>query len=70
MLAATKTMAIKIVNPGGINAFKFNQRKLDLDEKNERYELTPRFEPPQLLRDMVARGDLGKKSGRGFYDWS
>ena len=31
--------------------------------------LGPRFEPPQLMRDMVARGDLGKKSGRGFYDW-
>jgi len=33
-------------------------------------ELGPRFEPPQLLRDKVARGELGKKSGRGFYDWS
>lgn len=33
-------------------------------------ELGPRFEPPELLREMVARGDLGKKSGRGFYDWS
>lgn len=33
-------------------------------------ELGPRFEPPALLREMVARGDLGKKSGRGFYDWS
>ena len=32
-------------------------------------ELGPRFEPPQLLRDMVSRGDLGKKSGRGFFDW-
>ena len=29
-----------------------------------------RFEPPQLLLDMVAAGRLGKKSGRGFYDWS
>ena len=29
-----------------------------------------RFEPPQLLRDMVERGHLGKKAGRGFYDWS
>jgi len=29
-----------------------------------------RFTPPDLLRSMVARGDLGKKSGRGFYDWS
>ena len=27
------------------------------------------FEPPQLLRDMVAAGKLGKKSGAGFYDW-
>jgi 3-hydroxybutyryl-CoA dehydrogenase len=33
-------------------------------------ELGSRFEPPQLLRDKVARGELGKKSGRGFYDWS
>jgi 3-hydroxybutyryl-CoA dehydrogenase len=33
-------------------------------------ELGPRFEPPQLLRDMVARGELGKKSGRGFYVWT
>ena len=29
-----------------------------------------RFEPPQLLRDLVAEGKLGKKSGQGFYDWS
>jgi len=29
-----------------------------------------RFDPPQLLRDMVADGKLGKKSGQGFYDWS
>jgi 3-hydroxybutyryl-CoA dehydrogenase len=32
-------------------------------------ELGPRFEPPQLLRDKVASGELGRKSGRGFYDW-
>ena len=32
-------------------------------------ELGPRFEPPQLLRDMVADGRLGKKSGQGFYTW-
>lgn len=31
--------------------------------------LGPRFEPPQLLRDMVAEGKLGKKSGQGFYTW-
>ncbi|NKB88275.1 MAG: 3-hydroxybutyryl-CoA dehydrogenase [Acidobacteria bacterium] len=28
------------------------------------------FEPPTLLRKMVEDGKLGKKSGRGFYDWS
>ncbi len=27
------------------------------------------FEPPALMRQMVAEGRLGKKSGRGFYDW-
>ncbi|MEM8712390.1 MAG: 3-hydroxyacyl-CoA dehydrogenase family protein [Planctomycetota bacterium] len=32
-------------------------------------QLGERFTPPQLLRDMVERGELGKKSGRGFYDW-
>lgn len=32
--------------------------------------LGERFEPPQLLRDKVARGELGRKSGRGFYDWN
>ena len=27
------------------------------------------FEPPELLRRMVAEGKLGKKSGSGFYQW-
>lgn len=31
--------------------------------------LGERFRPPQLLRDKVARGELGRKSGRGFYSW-
>ncbi|PRY46566.1 3-hydroxyacyl-CoA dehydrogenase family protein [Umezawaea tangerina] len=32
-------------------------------------ELGPRFEPPALLRDKVARGELGRKSGQGFFTW-
>ena len=28
------------------------------------------FRPPQLMRDMVEAGKLGKKSGQGFYSWS
>jgi 3-hydroxybutyryl-CoA dehydrogenase len=34
-----------------------------------RRELGDRFEPPALLRDMVARGSLGRKTGQGFYSW-
>lgn len=29
-----------------------------------------RFEPPRILMDKVAAGELGRKTGRGFYDWS
>ena len=32
-------------------------------------ELGDRFAPPALRREMVERGELGKKSGKGFYDW-
>ncbi|MGZ8257994.1 MAG: formylmethanofuran dehydrogenase subunit A [Methylotenera sp.] len=41
-LHASQAIGIKVVNPGGISAFKFNQRKLDLDENNRYYQVTPR----------------------------
>lgn len=31
--------------------------------------LGERFAPPRLLREKVARGELGRKTGRGFYTW-
>ncbi|GAB2635805.1 3-hydroxyacyl-CoA dehydrogenase family protein [Prescottella soli] len=31
--------------------------------------LGERFRPPALLREKVARGELGRKSGRGFFTW-
>jgi len=31
--------------------------------------LGERFQPPQLLRDKVAAGKLGRKTGQGFYRW-
>ncbi len=32
--------------------------------------LGDRFTPPQLLRDKVAAGQLGRKTGQGFHIWS
>ncbi|WP_336662331.1 3-hydroxyacyl-CoA dehydrogenase family protein [Leucobacter sp. USHLN154] len=42
--------------------------RLGIAEQLER-DLGPTFAPPQLLRDLVADGRLGRKSGRGFYTW-
>jgi 3-hydroxybutyryl-CoA dehydrogenase len=33
-------------------------------------KLGERFRPPELLTSMVERGDLGRKTGQGFYDWT
>ncbi|TQL68691.1 3-hydroxyacyl-CoA dehydrogenase [Nocardioides albertanoniae] len=32
-------------------------------------EVGPRFDPPAILRDKVAAGELGRKGGKGFYVW-
>ncbi|MFM8812860.1 MAG: formylmethanofuran dehydrogenase subunit A [Methylophilaceae bacterium] len=42
ILHATQAIGIKVVNPGGISAFKFNQRALDLDEQHDYYQTSPR----------------------------
>ena len=39
---ATKAMGVKVVNPGGISAFKFNQRRLNVDELHAHWQVTPR----------------------------
>lgn len=31
--------------------------------------LGPRYAPPRILEDMVSRGQLGQKSGKGFFEW-
>jgi len=55
-LDATQCIGIKVVNPGGISAFKFNARKLDLDEAAPHYGVTPRRILTSLAR---ALHDLG-----------
>jgi 3-hydroxybutyryl-CoA dehydrogenase len=29
----------------------------------------PHYQPPQILKDKVSRGELGRKTGKGFYTW-
>jgi 3-hydroxybutyryl-CoA dehydrogenase len=33
------------------------------------HALGSRYAPPPLLEEMVARGELGQKTGKGFFDW-
>ena len=56
ILNASQSLGIKVVNPGGINAFKFNQRALDVDEKSKYYDITPRKIISVLTRAIY---DLG-----------
>ncbi|GAA1700248.1 3-hydroxyacyl-CoA dehydrogenase family protein [Microcella alkalica] len=32
-------------------------------------ELGPRFAPPEILRAKIAAGELGRKTGKGFFEW-
>ncbi|RKT47107.1 formylmethanofuran dehydrogenase subunit A [Thiocapsa rosea] len=55
-LRATQCIGIKVVNPGGISAFKFNARSLDVDERHPHYPLRPR----DILRTLSrAIAELG-----------
>ncbi len=56
IINATQALAIKVVNPGGISAFKFNQRQLDLDENNAYYGVTPRDVIKSLARAVNELG--------------
>jgi formylmethanofuran dehydrogenase subunit A len=53
---ATKALGVKVVNPGGISAFKFNQRQLNVDEQHVHWPVTPR----QIVHSLArALQDLG-----------
>ena len=53
---ATKALGVKVVNPGGISAFKFNQRKLDVDENHVHWQVTPRRVVHTLARALKELG--------------
>lgn len=53
---AAKALGVKVVNPGGISAFKFNQRKLDVDEEHVHWHVTPRRIVHTLARALHELG--------------
>jgi 3-hydroxybutyryl-CoA dehydrogenase len=44
--------------------------RLSIAEYLHRELRDEKFAPPRILRDKVERGELGKKTGKGFYEWS
>lgn len=50
---SSKALGVKVVNPGGISAFKFNQRALDVDEPHVHYGITPRDVLHTLTRALT-----------------
>ncbi|MEN9892815.1 MAG: hypothetical protein RLY78_3110 [Pseudomonadota bacterium] len=55
-IRASKALGVKVVNPGGISAFKFNQRALAVDEGHAHWQVTPR----QVLHTLArALRELG-----------
>lgn len=53
MLKAHQCCGVKVVNAGGIDAFKFNQRHLDVDESHPVFPVTPR----DILRALAQAVD-------------
>jgi formylmethanofuran dehydrogenase subunit A len=55
-LQASKALGVKVVNPAGISAFKFNQRKLDVNERHVHWQVTPRQVVHTLARALRELG--------------
>ena len=43
--------------------------RLKIAEYLHRELADQKFAPPRVLREKVERGELGKKTGKGFYEW-
>ena len=56
MMRATAALGVKTVNPGGISAFKFNQRGLEIDGTAPHHGVAPRRVLQALTRAMAELG--------------
>jgi 3-hydroxybutyryl-CoA dehydrogenase len=63
-LRLSRVGPIKFVDMGGLDTV--------LKVQNYMYEMTkdPMYKPSRSIRERVKRGDLGAKTGRGFYEYS
>ncbi len=55
-LHAAQALGVKVVNAGGISAFKFNVRTLDVDEPHPHYRVSPRRVIASLARAVHELG--------------
>ncbi len=73
--------SVEDIDAGMVHGYKFPIGPLALSDMvgldirlaiadHLRAELGERFAAPDLLRRMVAAGELGQKAGRGFYEWN
>lgn len=56
MITATQAIGVKVVNAGGIDAFKFNVRSLDVDSLHPQFGITPGQVIRQLARAVHELG--------------
>jgi 3-hydroxybutyryl-CoA dehydrogenase len=55
---------VEFIDWGGVDILYYASRHLKEELKSER------FQSPEIVDRMMARGDMGLKSGKGFYDYS
>jgi len=55
---------VEFIDWGGVDILYYASKYLTGELKSER------FQSPEILDQMMARGDLGLKTGKGFYDFS
>ncbi|HBJ38974.1 MAG TPA: formylmethanofuran dehydrogenase subunit A [Planctomycetaceae bacterium] len=56
VVTATQAIGVKVVNAGGIDAFKFNVRKMDVDTVHPQYGVTPATVIRRLTRAVYEIG--------------